>query len=236
VPAVLRHGFVITGSKKFVYGMQGVDACVVLARVAERWGCFIVPSGSEGLKKIDIGQRTGLRACDVNHIELAGVKVPESSRIDDGDALPMVMKALSLNWLGMSAIAVGAARRAVSEAKKYSSERYQGGAMIETHPAVKMLIASSEAKALAAESTVNSFADFGSDPVKCLRQAAMTKLSVLELTNKAVTDSLQVFGGYGYMDDFGMSKRLRDVITLKSASGSPAFLKQFIFDLEKIDM
>jgi alkylation response protein AidB-like acyl-CoA dehydrogenase len=55
----------------------------------------------------------------------------------------------------------------------------------------------------------------------------------MELCSRAVTDCLQTFGGYGYMEDFGMEKRLRDVTVLKSASGSPTYLKQIIFDIEK---
>ena len=55
----------------------------------------------------------------------------------------------------------------------------------------------------------------------------------MELCSRAVTDCLQTFGGYGYMEDYGMEKRLRDVTVLKSASGSSTYLKQLIFDIEK---
>jgi alkylation response protein AidB-like acyl-CoA dehydrogenase len=69
-----------------------------------------------------------------------------------------------------------------------------------------------------------------------LKKAAAAKLSVIDLCSRAVTDCLQAFGGYGYMEDYGMEKRLRDVTVLKSAFGSSTYLKQLIFDIEKEDL
>jgi alkylation response protein AidB-like acyl-CoA dehydrogenase len=73
--------------------------------------------------------------------------------------------------------------------------------------------------------------DFSS--FKKLKKSAAAKLVIMDLCSRAVTDCLQTFGGYGYMEDYGMEKRLRDVTVLKLASGSSAYLKQLIFDIEK---
>jgi alkylation response protein AidB-like acyl-CoA dehydrogenase len=133
----------------------------------------------------------------------------------------------------MSAIAVGIAKGATAAAHTYAAERYQGGSRIEEHPAVKMLIAGSEAAIQAAEAMVFSLRECNVTTPRQLLKPAAAKLAVTELCAHAVTDCLQVFGGYGYMEDFGMEKRLRDVTVLKSAFGSPLFLKQFVFDSEK---
>ncbi len=228
-----ENGYIINGSKSFVYSMGDVDAYVLLARVEDKWGCFVIPSDDDGLTGKDVGQRTGIRACRVNHIEFNDVFVPEDARIDDGDAMSFAIRAMCLNWIGITAIAAGIARGAVSSARTYVADRYQGGGQIEDHSAIKRLVADSEARAYAAESTVLSLKDINLGFAKNLKLCAMAKLAGLEHCAMAVTDCLQSFGGYGYMEDFGMEKRLRDVTTLKSAFGSPNYLRQLIFDLGK---
>lgn len=228
--------YIINGSKSFVYSMASVDAYVVFACVGDQWGCFLVDAREKGVEKKDVGVRTGLRACCVDHLEFHDVKVPLTARIDDGNAQNLVIRAMNLNWTGMAAIAVGIAKGASAAARKYTVERYQGGTQIEEHPAVKMLVAGAEASTNAAEAALFDLQGGDLNSLNHLKKSAAVKLSVLELCSRAVTDCLQAFGGYGYMEDYGMEKRLRDVTVLKSASGSPTYLKQFIFDVAKEGM
>lgn len=228
-----NNNYIINGSKSFVYSMSGVDAYVVLARVNEKWGCFLVGANEKNIERTDVGERTGLRACLVEDVDFNNVEIPLEARIDDGDARELVIRALCLNWAGMAAIAVGIAKGAAAAARKYAAERYQGGVQIEEHPAVKMLIAGAEASTSAAEAALLALQDGNLSSFKTLKKTAAVKLSVQDLCSRAVTDCLQTFGGYGYMEDYGMEKRLRDVTVLKSASGSSTYLKQLIFDIEK---
>jgi alkylation response protein AidB-like acyl-CoA dehydrogenase len=232
--AVLKNDkYIINGSKSFVYSMNDVDAYVVMARVNEKWGCFLVGAKEKGIERTDVGVRTGLRACLVEDVEFNNVEIPLDARVDDGDARELVIRALNLNWTGMAAIAVGIAKGAAAAARKYAAERYQGGTQIEEHPAIKILIAGSEAAIASAEATIHSLQDVGFTTFQALKKSAAAKLTVMEVCSRAVTDCLQTFGGYGYMEDFGMEKRLRDVTVLKSASGSSNYLKQLIFDIGK---
>ena len=226
-------GYLLNGTKAFTYCMNEVDGFVVFAREGEQWASFVVPADAPGLTLEDVGHRTGLRACRLNHVVLHNVALSEAHRIDDGDALDLVIRALFLNWAGMSAIATGIAKSAVKAARVYMSERYQGGSLLEDHPAMKLLVADAAARTRAAEAAVFSLKGLNPLLKECLKAAAMTKLTVMELCARAVTDSLQVMGGYGYMEDYGQEKRLRDITVLKSASGSPNYLKQLIFDLDK---
>ncbi len=225
-------GYTINGEKHYSYSMSDVDTYVVMAKVEDKWGCFVVPSTAKGLTVTDVGRRTGLRACSLNNISFSDVNISKDSRIDDGDALKLVTRALSLNWIGMSAIAAGIAKGAVEAAREYTAERYQGGTLIQEHAAIKSLLSSSEANARSASNSVRSFLDVDLNSMETLKESAMEKLTGIVLSAQATTDSLQSFGGYGYMEDFGMEKRLRDITVLKSASGSPYYLKQFISDVE----
>jgi len=226
-----RGGYVIRGAKSFSYSMEGAGAFVVFTRAKDRWACFLAPAGQGGITVTDAGARTGLRACRLDHVAFDGVELPREARIDGGDAEELVSRALFLNWSGMSAIAVGIARGSVAAARAYASERYQGVSLIEKHPAVKMLIAGADAAARSAEAAVMALADCAIGSRGALARAAAAKLAATELAARAVTDSMQVLGGYGYMEDFGMEKRLRDVMVLRTACGPPAYLKQMFFDL-----
>lgn len=226
--------YIINGTKSFIYSLNQADGYVVFARDDNGWGCFIVPSGTMGITRHDAGVRTGLRACQVEHVEFKNVEVPKQARIDSrGNAIKLAKLSMFINWAGMSAIAVGIAKGAVKAAKKYAAERYQGGTFIENHPIIKSLLSSSEALANSSEAILQSITGYPVISDEALGRAAGVKLSIMDLCAKAVTDSLQVFGGYGYMEDFGMEKRLRDITVLKSASGSPVFLKQFIANINK---
>jgi len=225
-----KNGYLIDGLKPFMYAMPGAEAAVVFCRVDDNWGCFLIPLASAGLKAESVGVRTGLRASYLSHLTLKGVQVPLDARLDEGDALPLLMRTLSLNWLGLAAIGAGIARGAVKAARKYASERYQGGTMLENHPVIRMLIAGAESNMEAASALVTRAADMGPGELELMRACAIARLTGLQLSAEAVTDSLQVFGGYGYMEDYGMEKRLRDVTVLKSMAGTPQYLKQFIFE------
>jgi len=227
------EGYLINGAKSFVYSMNNVDAYLVFARIDEKWGCFIVSGDDARVTRTDVGARTGLRACSLEHIELDEVSVPGNARIDEGDAFELVLRAMGLNWSGMSAIAIGIAKGALKAARRYAEQRYQGGSEIDRHPAVKILLGGSEAAVRTAESMVYSSTRRRFTEVQHLAQPAAVKLQVLDLCARAVTDSLQAFGGYGYMEDFGVEKRLRDITVLKSAFGSPIYLKQLLFDLKR---
>ncbi len=226
--------YIINGVKSFVYSMDPVDAYVVFASEKNRWGCFIVSADSKGITRHDVGVRSGLRACQVESVEFRNVEIPEQARIDSkGNAMKLAKLAMFLNWSGISSIATGIAKGAVKAAKKYADERHQGGMLIKNHPVIKSLIASSDASVKSAEAIIMPLTKYSTITDEALIRAASAKLTVTELCSKAVTDSLQVFGGYGYMEDFGMEKRLRDTTVLKSASGSPVYLKQLIFNIEK---
>ncbi|MDJ0766527.1 MAG: acyl-CoA dehydrogenase [Myxococcota bacterium] len=229
----MGDAYQITGTKDFVYAMGDVDAYIVFVRVEQEWGCFLVPAGTSGIAVVSPGVRTGLRACTVQTVTFDDVLVKKAYRIDGAkaSARALLYRALGLNWTGIAAIAVGIARGASAAARQYMSERYQGGMMIENHPALKMLVAGAEAKTETVISSMlkSDVTDVGS--AAFYKRAASAKLMATTLCSEAVTDCLQTFGGYGYIEDFGMEKRLRDITTLKSACGSPFYLKQMMFDL-----
>jgi len=128
---------------------------------------------------------------------------------------------LRRHWLGLAAIAVGNARGALDAARRYTAERYQGGGQIETHPAVRILLGDAASRVEACAAHVCGAGDMDTEDDRAVRRAAAVKLRATVDCCQAVTDCLQVLGGYGYMEEFRLEKRLRDALTLKTTAPRP---------------
>lgn len=225
-------GHKITGRKDFVYQAPDTDAYLVFARNADKWEAFVVPADSQNLKTEDIGFRMGIRACPVEHVVMDGVHVPEDARLEFSRPLPeVVMEYLRLWWLGEVALGAGIARQAVRRARDYAQERYQGGTEIINHPGVGMLLSDSEARIMVCQGLIDRATSETGSASRSLLAAAKAKLMGMYAAAGAVTDSLQVFGGYGYMEDYRMEKLYRDVNTLKCVGGGPRDMRMIIAGL-----
>ena len=173
-----------------------------------------------------------LRACPLVHLCLEGVEASENSRLEfSRPASDVVMEYLRLWWLGEVAVGAGMARQAVRRARDYAEERWQGCTEIINHPGMGMLLADSESRIMVCQSLVERAASETSSSPVSLAAAAKAKLMGMYAAAGAVTDSLQIFGGYGYMEDYRMEKLYRDVNTLKSVGGGPRDMRQIIAGL-----
>jgi len=232
----VEGGWELSGEKSFVYSATRPQAYLVFARFAAAagWACFLIPAEAAGLHARDPGPRTGLRAATLEHLKLEGVKLARDSRLRFSvPAGEVVLDQLRCNLLGLSAIAIGIARGALVSALEYAAARYQGGKLILEHPAMQTLLADSDARIAACQASLGRAGQAQGDAEAKFREAVRAKLFILPAAAGAVTDCLQVFGGYGYMEDFRMEKRLRDVSVLKSAGGAPRELRMILAQMIK---
>jgi len=228
---------VLQGRKAFVYAPPGTEGFVVYAAGSDQWERCYVSADAKGLAIEDAGQRTGLAVCACSHLKIDDV--PSSMFT----GLPAVNPSSFLIrlWLGISAIALGNAQAALVSARQYARERYQGGDEIHRHAAVRLLVGDAGSRVSAARAHLLSAvetADPGSTSApeggkgrgnaavrEALISAAAAKLRIGTDCVQAVTDCLQVLGGYGYMEDYRMEKRLRDALTLQSMCVRPDDLR-----------
>jgi len=199
------------------------------------WVSLILDPGAVGVELCDVGLRTGLRACRQYHLSCENVVISRDQVLHVGaEARRSLVQVMACNWLGQAAIALGVARRALRDSRVYTSQRYQGGRMIEGHASVHLLQGAAEydIAVLAALLEGHAAQPLPSlEPVALLRWAVQAKLALVEHAHRAVTNCLQTLGGYGYMQDYGFEKRLRDVSALKSLHGAPDQLKLFLNEL-----
>ncbi len=206
------------------------DALFTFIRRESRITMVLFEINHDGIKEERIEERLGLRACPLYHFHITR-NVPQT--VVNEEAREIMRKSWYMQWLGLSAMAVGTARGALQAAREYCGQRYQGGTIIRDHDAIRTLLVNAQSALFTAESLLHRSWPLSKITTGLLAQAAMTKLSVMELCASAVTDSLQTFGGYGYMEDFGMEKRLRDIHTLKTMSGGPLYLRRLIANLNE---
>ena len=127
--------------------------------------------------------------------------------------------ALKANYLGLTAVALGNAMGAVERAINYSNERYQGGKLIKNHSAIKILLG----RAIAINETLNNALESLSRRFPNIRTEEVLSLWNIarDLCLEATSNAMQVLGGYGYMEDYRIEKRLRDMMTLRTLPPNP---------------
>jgi alkylation response protein AidB-like acyl-CoA dehydrogenase len=221
--AIIDGQLTVSGDKSFVLAPPECQAFVVYGAAEHGWQPVLVPRSAAGLEAQEVGHRTGLAAVSLCRLEMTDVPIPAEHMLPPRHPEALLARL----WLGLAAIALGNARGALAVAREYAADRFQGGDQIEVHPAVRELLGDAASRIAAGACLLEWAADHanGADP---LWPAAVAKLRITVDGCQAVTDCLQVLGGYGYMEEFRLEKRLRDAITLKVLAGAPAQLRRLI--------
>jgi alkylation response protein AidB-like acyl-CoA dehydrogenase len=235
----------LSGTSHFLLAPDRPDrlVCFALQPAAEQaspeWAVVVIHSNTPGVELTEVTHRTGLRAARQYHLACEHVAVPADQVVCEGEAaLHSLQRVMACDWLGQAAIALGVARRALRDSRAYTAERYQGGQIIQEHASVQLLQGTAEYDIALMAAIVHQQADeplASLDPRVLLRWAVHAKLAVVEHAHRAVTHCLQTMGGYGYMEDYHLEKRLRDVSVLKSLHGAPDQLRLFLGELARTE-
>lgn len=217
------------GHSPFVWSAGVPDALAVVARDdrGERhgaWAVAVVPADAPGVRIEPAGRRVGLRAMAQLDVAFDRVELAPDAIVATGrDAAARLARVVACDWLGLAAIGVGTARAAIREAAAYAATRRQGGQAISGHAAVRLLLAEAAHHVATLTALLDALGDrplASAGERDLLGAAASARLGIGEHATGAVSNCVQVLGGYGYMDDYGLSKRLRDVSALGARHGS----------------
>jgi len=208
--------YILNGSKMWITNASVASWYFVLAytdreKGARGMSAFIVNSDSPGIEVGKKEKNMGQRASDTRGITFADVKVPESNRLgNEGDGFKIAMIAFDHTRPLISAAAVGLTRRALDESINYARQRTAFGKPIYNHQAVSFMIADI-AKDLEAARLLTWKAAWLLDSGKRNTiYAAMAKAISADLAMRAATDAVQIFGGYGYNEEYPVEKLMRD--------------------------
>jgi alkylation response protein AidB-like acyl-CoA dehydrogenase len=212
------------GTRAFVHAVPGWEGCVVYGAGQGGWQRAFVGREDGGLKVAPAERTMGLAAVETVELTFAGAAALPEPRLTPRSPRSYLTRHL----LGVAAIALGNARGAVAAAREYAGQRFQGGGQIESHAAVHALIGDAVSRVEAGAAFLHRAAERDVDSAAALPTAAAAKLRLTVDCCQAVTDSLQAFGGYGYMEDYGLEKRLRDAMSLKSMTPAPDVLRRMV--------
>jgi alkylation response protein AidB-like acyl-CoA dehydrogenase len=224
--------WVVDGSKIFITNAgTDISGCVTItARTGDdEISNLIVPNGTEGYVISPPLEKLGWRASDTRELSFQGTRVPEGNLLGPrGQGFHQFMQILDGGRISVAAMGVGLAQGAYDLAAAYTRERRQFGRPIKDFQAVRFALADLATELEAGRGLVYRAAwlkdqgrDFG-------REAAMAKLFTGVLSNRAVNISLQLHGGYGFMEESPISRLYRDQKILEIGEGTNEVQKMVI--------
>jgi short/branched chain acyl-CoA dehydrogenase len=223
--AELRDGtWIVNGSKLFITNAgTDITACVTItARTGDdEISNIIVPNGTAGYEISKPMKKLGWRASDTRELSFKDCAVPEGNLLGPrGNGFQQFLKILDGGRISVAAMGVGLAQGAYDLAHAYAQERKQFGQPIARFQAVQFKLADMATEIEAGRTMVYKAAWLKNQGRDFALAAAQAKLYTGELSNRAVNWALQIHGGYGYMDEYAISRLYRDQKILEIGEGT----------------
>jgi short/branched chain acyl-CoA dehydrogenase len=223
--AELHDGrWVIDGAKIFITNAgTEITACVTItARTGEdEISNLVIPNGTPGYEISPPMHKLGWRASDTRELSFQGCAVPEGNLLGPrGAGFKQFLEILDGGRISVAAMGVGLAQGAYDLASGYALERRQFGRPIASFQAVQFQLTDMATEIEAGRSLVYKAAWLKDQDRPFALEAAQAKLYTGLLSNRAVNASLQIHGGYGFMDEFPISRLYRDQKILEIGEGT----------------
>ena len=225
--------WVINGSKVFITNGNWATVALTFARTSDDGiTAFLVPTETAGFTSAAIHGKLGLRGQPTAELTYDNVRIPDSARLGQVDkGLGIALGALSRGRISVAAGAVGVSQAALDAAVRYSTEREQFGRPIASFQLVQELLADSAVDLSASRLLTHHVArmvDAGVGPRDYATDASIAKYHASETAVRVSNNCLQVFGGYGFIDEYPVGKYLRDARVLTLYEGTSQVQKLII--------
>jgi short/branched chain acyl-CoA dehydrogenase len=223
--AELRDGsWVVNGSKIFITN-AGTDlsACVTItARTGDdEISNLIVPNGTPGYEISAPMRKMGWRASDTRELSFRDCEVPEGNLLGPrGAGFKQFLEILDGGRISVAAMGLGLAQGAYELARSYAREREQFGRPVASFQAIQFALADMATEIEAARGLVYKAAWLKDQDRPFAQEAAMAKLYTGELSKRVADRALQIHGGYGFMDEYAISRLYRDQKVLEIGEGT----------------
>ncbi|MEU7510954.1 acyl-CoA dehydrogenase family protein [Streptomyces sp. NPDC042898] len=226
--------YVVNGTKMFITNGTWADVVVLFARTDDTPGhrgvsAFLVPTDTPGLTRRAVHGKLGLRGQATAELVLEDVRVPAAALLGpEGKGFTVAMSALAKGRMSVAAGCVGIAQAALDAAVRYAGEREQFGKPIASYQLVQELITDIAVDVDAARLLTWRVADLIDRGQDFATAASKAKLFASEAAVRAANNALQVFGGYGYIDEYPVGKLLRDARVMTLYEGTSQIQKLII--------
>ena len=219
--------YVLNGAKRYITNAGRAHLFTVMARTdveaqgARGVSAFLVPRDLPGLIIGKAEKKMGQHGAHVHDVIFDGVRVPVENRLGaEGQGFKVAMQVLDRGRLHISAVCVGVAERLIADCVGYASERRQFGRPIADFQLIQAMLADSKTEALAARALTLEGArarDAGADVVL---ESAAAKLYASEMVGRVADRAVQIFGGAGYIAEYGIERLYRDVRLFRIYEGT----------------
>lgn len=217
---LIDEKWVINGSKCFITN-SGTDISglvIVTAVTGKREdgrseiSNFIIPRETEGYSQGPKYAKMGWRAADTRELIFSDCKIPKENLLGDlGFGFRQFLQVLDAARISMAALSVGVAQACLDVSLKYAKERIQFGRPISKFQAISFKLADMATEIELARLMYYKAAWLKDNGKPYTKEATMAKLFASEISVKCANEAVQIHGGYGFIDDFDVSRYYRDV-------------------------
>ena len=223
--AELRDGsWIVNGSKIFITnaGTDITALVTITARTGENEiSNVVIPNGTDGYEISAPMQKMGWRASDTRELSFRDCTVPEENLLGErGAGLRQFLEILDGGRISVAAMGLGLAQGAYDLAIAYARERQQFGQPIGKFQAIQFKLADMATEIEAGRNLVYKAAWLKDEGREFAQAAAIAKLFTGELAHRVANASLQIHGGYGFMDEYPISRLYRDQKVLEIGEGT----------------
>lgn len=207
-----EDGFVLNGTKTFVYNGGQSDLYIVYANTDKGLSAFVVNAETAGLRFESPYKKMGLDQLPVATMVLKDVHVPTANLIgEEGQALNIATSVMDLQNISLSSIAVGIAQTAMDKSISYGKEREQFNRPIIRFEALQKMVGEMVVRLDAARLLTYRAARTKDDYEDFSEQAKIARYFATKSGEETCNDAIQIHGGYGYSKDLGVEVLLRDI-------------------------
>lgn len=226
--------YVVDGSKTFISNGHHADLIILVAKTdpqaqAKGISIFLVDAHLDGVKKGRSLKKIGLHAQDTAELFFDQVHVPKSQLLgQEGYGFSYLMQELPRERLSISLMALGAIQGAIDITKEYVLERKAFGQALSQFQNTRFVLAQAQIKALAAEAFVERCKDLYSRNALSVTEVAALKCFITDTQCEVIDQLLQLFGGYGYMQEYPISRFFVDARVQKIYGGTNEIMKEIV--------
>ncbi|HIM27680.1 MAG TPA: acyl-CoA dehydrogenase [Candidatus Marinimicrobia bacterium] len=208
--------YIINGTKNWVTSGINSDVVIVMALTDKSAGyngisTFIVPKDLDGFLVGQKEDKLGIRGSDTCELYFDNCRIPIENLIDkEGQGFRIALATLDGGRIGIAAQALGIAQAALDKSVQYAKERKQFGKTIGSFGAIQEKIALMGTNVEASRLLIQKAAVLKDAHKPYTKAAAMAKSFASQTAMDATIDCVQIFGGYGYMQEYGVERLMRD--------------------------
>ena len=225
----IRDGdfYVLNGTKRFITNANKADLFTVMARSdPEKKGAggvsaFLVERNLPGLSVGKPEKKMGQQGAHVCDVIFDNVRVPVENRLgQEGEGFKVAMQVLDRGRLHISAVCVGVSERLLADCVAYAADRKQFGQTLSQFQLIQGMIADCKTESLAARALLLETARSRDAGANVTMEAAASKYFASEMVGRVADKAVQIFGGAGYIAEYGIERFYRDVRIFRIYEGT----------------